>query len=379
MGHQECPFVVIKKNKNKVFALQCTSNPHKEMYYRLLYYPLGRLHYNLDKNTYVSCFTIYELDKIQYVQKLGHLSNYDLNQLKKQLYIVKNNNLSKQIIIEDEYLDFIIGIGDIIVKDNEKYYIYSTDKKYFYTYKLRKRLKKNYSFLINDKSYSFIFNRTDKISIKSNYYLDETFNSGEIEIINTYKEKFIRESNSINNKTLKIGSLIEYKEKMYYIYDIDNEYIYTYLIYTNDVKYSNIINIKINSSVYKTNFSKVNIKHEHLEKNGFKIKRCADVDEINEINESSKIPIQKKDSRKKVQNNIIALKRTIDDIVPITILINENNNEYYLVINKDNNIIELVNINDLSDTFYFEIEEDVCPYRILSKEEYNIYLKKKKN
>lgn len=63
----------------------------------------------------------------------------------------------------------------------------------------------------------------------------------------------------------------------------------------------------------------------------------------------------------------------------MTILINENNNEYYLIISKDNNIIELVNINDLGDTFYFELESDGCPfkyYRILSKEEFDIYLSK---
>ena len=48
IGHQESPFVVIKKDKKKVYALQCTSNPHGKEYYRLLYYPLGRLRYNLD-------------------------------------------------------------------------------------------------------------------------------------------------------------------------------------------------------------------------------------------------------------------------------------------------------------------------------------------
>ena len=377
VGHQESPFVIIKKDKKKVYALQCTSNPHGKEYYRLLYYPLGRLRYNLDKNTYINCISVYELKKIQYVENLGHLSNYDLNQLKKQLYIVKNKNISKKLILEDKYLDFKIGIGDIIVQDNKKYYIYSADKKYFYTYKLRKQIKKNFSFLINNNCYSFVFDRTDKISLKSEYYLDETFNSGEIEIINMYKEKFLRKVKSLNENILKIGSLIEYKEKLYYIYNLDNEYIYVYRVYTDNVKNSKIINIKINGGIYKTSFMSVNITKESLEKNGFNVKRYADNDEINEIIESSEIPIQEHDLRNVVQKNKI--ERTIDDFVPMTILINENNNEYYLIISKDNNIIELVNINDLGDTFYFELESDGCPfkyYRILSKEEFDIYLSK---
>ena len=62
----------------------------------------------------------------------------------------------------------------------------------------------------------------------------------------------------------------------------------------------------------------------------------------------------------------------------MTILKNENSEKYYLIINREGNIIEVVNINNMGDTFYFELE-NVCPfkyYRMLSKEEYDIYLKK---
>ncbi len=62
----------------------------------------------------------------------------------------------------------------------------------------------------------------------------------------------------------------------------------------------------------------------------------------------------------------------------MTILQNENNQNLYLIISREENIVEMVNMNNIGDIFYFELEEH-CPfkyYRVLSKEEYEIYLKK---
>ena len=63
----------------------------------------------------------------------------------------------------------------------------------------------------------------------------------------------------------------------------------------------------------------------------------------------------------------------------MTVLENEINKEYYLIISREDKIIEVVNINDFKDKFYFELEKEKCPfnyYRVLSKEEYSLYLKK---
>ena len=66
------------------------------------------------------------------------------------------------------------------------------------------------------------------------------------------------------------------------------------------------------------------------------------------------------------------------EFLPMMIIRNTNNQKYYLIISKEENVLELVNINNLSDAFYYEYDND-CPfeyYRILSKDEYDIYLKK---
>jgi len=97
-GHQESPYVVIKKARNKVYAMPCTSNPHQEVKWKMLYYPLGKLNYNMNKNTYVNCIVVNELKKVQFVEVIGHLKDNDLNQLKKCMYIISKSNC-KYIII----------------------------------------------------------------------------------------------------------------------------------------------------------------------------------------------------------------------------------------------------------------------------------------
>ena len=61
MGHQESPYVIIKKSKGKVYALQFTSNPHWEIQWKMAYYPLGKLNYEMKKNSFINCMVVYEL------------------------------------------------------------------------------------------------------------------------------------------------------------------------------------------------------------------------------------------------------------------------------------------------------------------------------
>ena len=383
IGHQESPYVVIKKKKNKVYGLQCTSNPHQEVEWKMIYYPLGRLNYDMQKNSYINCLKEYELKEIQFVETIGKLNEYDLNQLKKQLYILINSQFLIKPSIEKKYLDYKIGIGDIILLNNYRYYIYSYDDKFLYTYRLRNRTRKNMNILINNTYYSFIFEHTEKIKIKSKYELVDTFNTGEIEVINEYKEKYLKdfEEKRQNGKELRIGAIIDYKDKMYYVYDEDDISLFVYQIYTNSISKPNLADIQIKGGIFRTFFATTTIKKENLELNGYKIRRCASEEEIEYNKKIFALPKwQRATERKKIFNaSILSGKRNIDDFVPMTILKNENNKKYYLIIDRNENIIEVVNINNMGDTFYFELEKEHCPfkyYRILSKEEYDIYLSK---
>lgn len=378
-GHQESPYVIIKKEDNRVFALQCTSNPHQEAKWKMLYYPLGRLNYNIQKNTYINCIKVFELTEIQFVETIGHLSSYDLNQLKKQLFIIINSNSKTKPNIEKKYLNYKVGVGDVIIYNKIKYYIYAIDKWYLYLYQLSNNVKKN-NILIGNTYYSFIFNKEEKIRRKNDLLLVDTFNTGEIELIKKYKEKILLKNNESEQK-LCVGTLMVYKERMYYIYDENETFYFCYQIYSNAIMKPNIADVLIDKGIYKTFFASIDIEKEKLFNNGYKIKRYASKSEI-EYNKKARNLLKGDRSieRKKLSSkNLRFQERTIDDFIPMSILINENNKNYYLVIGKDDNVIEVVNINDLSDAFYFKLEQNNCPfkfYRILGKEEYEKYLKK---
>lgn len=367
-GHQESPYVIIKKTKDEVYALQCTSNPHEEIKWKMAYYPLSKLNYDIKKNSFINCTKVFLLKEIQFVEIIARLSEYDLNQVKKQLYLIKNSNFKVRPLIENKYLDFKISVGDVILYEGDKYYINSIDDKYLDTYKLKKHIKVNDRVLIGNTYYSFVFNNIFKIKIKSKYSLVDAFNSGEVLIINNYKEK--RTENKII-KSLRVGALINYKNKMFYVYEKNDESIKCFEVYSNIGSYD----ILINGGRYKTFFASVSILLEKLNQNGYSIRRCATTFEIEYNKNTFSLPKKKRNNYK----NKILKGKDIDDYVPMVVLKDLNNGKYYLIIDRKDNIIELVNINDLGDTFYFELDKKYCTfeyYRVLSKEDFNMYLKK---
>ena len=380
MGHQESPYVVIKKSKGKVYALQCTSNPHWEIQWKIAYYPLGKLNYQMKKNSFINCMVVYELKEIQFVEMIGHLNDVDLNQLKKQLYILKNSDFKVKPDIEEKYLDFKIGIGDVILYNGNKYYIDSIKGRSYEVYRLKKHPKVSDRLLIGNTYYSFIFRNIEKIKIRSKYDLVDIFNTGEIEIINKYKENSLKLLEKRMPNSLRVGSLIDYKNRMFYVYEKLDDCVNCYEIYSNEVFEEGMADILVKGGIYKTFFATVTIPIEKLDDNGYKIRRCAWEEEIEYNKNVFSLPKKK---RVNARRRLASIKeKNIDDLVPMVILKDLNNGNYYLIIDRNDNVIELVNINDIGDTFYFELEKKYCPfeyYRVMTKEEYNMYLKKIKD
>ena len=231
VGHQSSPYVIIKKKAGKIYALQSTSNPHLEVQWKMVYYPLGRLNYNLQKNSYLNCSREYEVEKEQILSKIGHLTDYDMNQIRKQIYILQKSDFSVKPNIEKKYLKYKVEAGDIILKGDRRYYIYFLDRKYFYCYRLRERIKINKNILIDNTYYSFVFKKIEKIKRNCKYDLVDTFNSGEIEIVNNYIRDEIQKLNAEPDNTSMIGALIKYDDKMYYIYEENETIAFVYRVY----------------------------------------------------------------------------------------------------------------------------------------------------
>lgn len=379
-GHQEGPYVIIKIKRGKIFALQETSNPHQEIRWNKVFYQLGRLNYDMKKNSYINCSKVFELKDNQIIREFGKLTDYDLNQIKKYLYLVLKSDYRIKPDIEKKYLDFKISIGDIISYKDNKYYIYGISESYYLVHRIRNKVKNHKSILLNNTYYSFIFELEGKIKINKRIELIDTFNTGEIEIINKNKSSYMEEliDKRNNGKKLTKGTVIDYKKCMYYIYEEDEEKVYVYRIYTNDCKDKGLASIKIANGTYKTFFNMAIIPKSNLSMNGYRIRRHATKEEIDYNAKLFKLP-KKVRGKKKIK--VTQEKKTydLDDFIPMVILQHKNNKKYYLILSRENNIVELVNINDMSDCYLFELEKKTCPfvyYRIVSKEEFDMYINK---
>ena len=149
-GHQRSPYVIIKKVEDVIYGLQCTSNPHQEIEWKILYYPLSKMDYQISRNSYVNCRFVERIDKNQLIAKIGKLSPKDLNKLRKYLYILKKSSFPFKPQIEDKYLSFTFEVGDIFLYQGNRYYIDAITKDYFITYLLRKKIRKDYNVFIGN-------------------------------------------------------------------------------------------------------------------------------------------------------------------------------------------------------------------------------------
>ncbi len=283
--------------------------------------------------------------------------------------------------IEKKYLKYKVEAGDIILKGDKRYYIYFLDRKYFYCYRLRERIKINNNILIDNTYYSFVFKKIEKIKRNCKYDLVDTFNSGEIEIVNNYIRDEIQKLNAESDKTSMIGALIKYDDKMYYIYEENETIAFVYRVYPYGDKIKDFACVRVKNGLYKTKFEFLEISKENFVKGRYKKRRRASDDEIvknEEIFHLSKRE-RKLENKKLFDSAQLSRQRDISYFVPMTIIQNVNNKKYYLIISRNDNVIEIVNINGISDMYFFELEENNCPfkyYRVLSKQEYEIYLKK---
>ena len=377
-GHREGPFVVIKKNGNKVYVLQCTSCPYPLDKWKILYYPLGQLYYHMAKVTYISCLKVFELQENQFIETIGHLSEYDLNQLNKQLYILIHSRYRTKPKIENKYLNFSIGVGDVIRVYGKRYYIYDVDSEYFYVYPIM--IGGKLSICINDVNYMFLFDNPTKVKKANTMNLIDTFHSGEIELINAYKQKMLQFRNE-TKKSLKLGTVFDYRNNLYYVYDEDETRFFCFRIYPTKNREPKMVPVKVKLGIYYTFFARVGIKKKNMEEKGFELKKCASSEEIKYNERIFQLPKKERREMQKKKIELNLLSKT-DRLQPMTVVSNGNSKDEYLIVGREGNVIELVNMNHLEDSYYFEFNESPCPYhysRIMAKEDYDVYINKMKD
>ena len=85
---------------------------------------------------------------------MNKLEESELNNLRKKFFCFWKYKYKKENKIINK-LNFHFSIGDIVVYQNELYYLFDIDKDFYYGYHVHIKLKCKESIIINDTYYSF--------------------------------------------------------------------------------------------------------------------------------------------------------------------------------------------------------------------------------
>jgi len=206
-GHQEGPFVIIKKDKQSFYAFCCTSSPHTNAKSKYTYLNVETIKYKSKYKSFINTIFPNKLKSKQYIYTMNHLNDHDLNNLYKYMYLNRYYYKKEEINIY-EY-KYTLNKGDIIKYKNDLYYINNVNPNTFVCYPLKKNNTKYNIILKNTKYY---LKKEEIIINKNKYPLIDICNDVEIMKIymlvhpNKKKEKIKQEP--ILCKTFYKGTVI---------------------------------------------------------------------------------------------------------------------------------------------------------------------------
>lgn len=403
-GHDEGPFVIYKIKDNVIYGLYCTSN---ELTYRK--HNKLKLSNYLDKATYVVFEDTYIINNDNYVHFIKKCSKSDFDIVLRYLYL---NGLDNDIVIDSN------NVGDIISYKKDLYYIYNKRNNYLYGIRVY-LYKNNYHFYVGSSKYVINFNCKIKINSNRFYKLVNVVDSFTKERIKdifkdlrtpgvgkivTYKwkkyyiydvidkyykcielsEKYnclikfsfkkyytnyktillsknnnynvrnislFMESEHKNNSVKKLinsvsnSSIVKLKNSYFYVY---GEYKDKYLVYKLSVsdktlKYS----FQVNKVKYYTDFKDYKIS-KYSEFEVIYILTREGKERIKELIDTSK----KDNSLKKVNNPFISYYKKFK---PKCVVINNNTLDKYVIVERDDEYITMVNL---------QYNKDICKFYI---------------
>ncbi len=367
-GHRTGPAVIIKKNKRATYILPCTSNSKHFDKKTKKKYCLGKKVYGFTKNSYIIMTKIQKIKASHYLYRITTLTEYDLNQIKKILEIL--NIKAKYSFIKDRDLHYELKKGDIVRFENEEYYIYRTDDKYYYLYKVLRNKNRKIKIVVSDKYYSFDIAKYKKVSKRRCLTIIDTFLPLEIYAFETHINKLLKNIPK-DKKILKPqnGDVIKHRNHLYLILKTDKNGLIALKIRKIENRAScKTPKFKIGTSLYTTKFVLVTLNKKEYEYKTTASKRI--VKHIEYF--ISQMPQKIKYIKNALPN------MSLDMFAVKNVICNTVNNNCYLITQKNNSIVELVNIKKIYDTFVYEINRE-NPFQLYKKfedDEYEEFMSK---
>ena len=242
--HKEGPFIVIEKVEEGLICIYGTGTAGKNDNINFI---LNNYEYSLKKETNFILFKFKLIDNNSFIRKLDELTPIDKNRLYKKL---KKLNM-KYYYVNDERKSFRFPfqIGDIIIKNNNKYIIVDINDNKLFCIPLKVSTKdlKFTDFKSLDYSKLTIFDKNNNYKI-----LNIVDNKIIMYVLNEYK-KYLNNLKNIN--ITQRGSVIKKGNKFYYIYGEEGQ---DWLIFEiSENKFEDAEQLIINNKKFYTDFSKV--------------------------------------------------------------------------------------------------------------------------
>lgn len=275
-SHRIRPYLVVNKEQNFLLCYQCSSKNREELNNYQKYLIKGKK-YKTKKDSWLDLTEIKKI-KIKNIQSpYIKLNQIDIKNIEKRIKISQFKGNSNIINFNEPiYLD----IGDIVLKKDANYYIYSEDNINVYGFKIQKKMKDREKFekiIINRKTYYTNFNefktinRNDEvriINIASEEEIIEIFNKKSMKKLKTCKEIYINLNNSKNE--FEIGSTFQYgNSTVMYLYSNNQKYYGVDLLwYVIKPRIFEIKNIQKRKLIEVKNLEEINnVLESLLEKN----------------------------------------------------------------------------------------------------------------
>jgi len=246
-GHREGPFIVIAKTDKGIYASQGTSVDHDEESH---YFEIEKEDYNLYKDTIFRLKYFKLIDNKSIIKLLGHLNHKDEERLYKEL-----KKLYGIIIQEIDSNEFVLPfqMGDVIIYKDRQFVIMNVNEELtildINNIKLKEKLDIE---KINKLDCSKIL----KINKNSNIKFRGSISDKVLSRIIKNKDAYFKYLEDL--KILQRGSIIENKNKYYYIFGEECQEWMTF-----ELKKSGFNEIKINNNIYFTDFKEVRLSKKN--------------------------------------------------------------------------------------------------------------------
>ena len=243
-GHRVGPFITIAKTEKGIIGAQGTSLEHDDDF---IYFEVDKVAYNLYKDTHFRLHNFKIIDENSFIKVLGHLNYDDEERLYKQLKMIY-----KKLIKEMDSKEFKLPYqtGDVVIYKDRQFIIIDIDNDEFTildinNIKLKEKLDKEE---LSKLDYSKII----KINKKSNIKYRGLVSDKVLNKILKNKNKYVKYQEDL--KIIQRGSIIESKNKYYYIFGEEGQEWMSF-----ELKKNGVNEVEINNTVYFTDFKEIRL------------------------------------------------------------------------------------------------------------------------